>query len=213
MFSGDSSGIVRRFDGAAWTSLPGLGARISGLWGTDPTNVWALLATGNAANWNGTAWTTMSTGVPLVAMSGTAANDIFAVGVNGSSSVIRRYDGVAWTAMTHPTAGFLRDVWAAAPDDVWAVGEAGKILHYDGSAWTVVPSGTSATLFGVHGTATDDVWAVGANGTILQYDGVSWTPVRSPSEVSYTDVAVRDRLVVLGAGGAGTIALIRERSW
>jgi hypothetical protein len=71
--------------------------------------------------------------------------------------LIFHWDGAAWSAVSgldtllppaHGVQQVLYDVYALAPDDVWAVGTEGYssgsdghllALHYDGSAWTRVP--------------------------------------------------------------------------
>jgi hypothetical protein len=61
----------------------------------------------------------------------------------------------------------LKGVHGTAPDDVWAVGDAGMILWWGGTAWTPIPSGTAETLTAVFAAARDDVWISGTGGTML----------------------------------------------
>jgi photosystem II stability/assembly factor-like uncharacterized protein len=63
-----------------------------------------------------------------------------------------------------PTAEHLRAVWAAAPNDAWAVGDAGTIIHWDGTAWTVSEAPAQAKnriFYSVTGTAGGEVWIAG----------------------------------------------------
>jgi hypothetical protein len=90
-----------------------------------------------------------------------------------------------WSVVASPDpAGtdhaILRDVFAIAPDDVWAVGEyttvvQGSLLvyslaqHWDGSSWTIVPSPnptpctvcTYVTFDAVAAAGPNDIWAAG----------------------------------------------------
>ena len=57
------------------------------------------------------------------------------------------WDGTTWTVtVLDPSVSqnYLYAVWAAAPDDVWAVGGGGAIVHYDGAAWASVVVGNGA---------------------------------------------------------------------
>ena len=87
-------------------------------------------------------------------------------------------DGICWEAPL-PFGFDLRDVWAIAPDDVWAVGNGGSIVHYDGQAWTRKNSGTTQDLEGVWARSKSEIWvAAGANGLMLKGDGNTFTPMR-----------------------------------
>ncbi len=68
----------------------------------------------------------------------------------------------------------LTRIWGAADNDIYAVGQGGKILHYDGAAWSPMNSGTVQNFLGVSGTSGSDIWAVG-EGVLSHYDGQAWT--------------------------------------
>jgi len=78
--------------------------------------------------------------------------------------------------------------WAAALDDVWAVGGAlgssgdALVLRFDGSAWRELAAGTTSTLWWVHGLARNDVWMVGEQGLVLHWDGSALTPTTSGTD-------------------------------
>ncbi len=127
----------------------------------------------------------------------------WAVGATGppdapTATLIERWDGERWTAVSSPNGGqvtnLLRAVDARTPADAWAVGETSSggetqplIVHWDGVAWTLsaVPSVTGGgSLFGVAAIRPDDVWAVGSTGDAtaglehalaLHWDGLAWT--------------------------------------
>jgi hypothetical protein len=77
----------------------------------------------------------------------------------------------------------LRNVWASASNDAFAVGSEGLILHYDGNSWSQMESRTKYHLRDVWGFASDDVYACGGNigdavkPILLHYDGISWESV------------------------------------
>ena len=76
------------------------------------------------------------------------------------------------------------DVWGFSADDVWVVGQEGRIQHWDGAAWTDVPSGTTRGLGKIWGFAPNDIWVVGSSGTILHWQGSNWQTVTLVEPVS-----------------------------
>jgi hypothetical protein len=205
------AGTTHRFDGQTWTIDPKLSAGAFGVadvWGTAADNVYVVSFDG-VRHFDGQAWSQTSAMALYFGIHGTSASDIFAVGTE-----VQHFDGTAWTVMEGPTE-VLNDVFAVAPNDVWAVGENGYITHYDGATWTTVPSGTTRRLLAVHGSGPTDLWAVGDNNTVLRFDGLGWSAVKSPlaGDAALQDVAVRDDLVVIAAGGYEVLALIREATW
>lgn len=142
----------------------------------------------------------------LYAVSGTSANDVWAVGMSHgelfpSRTLIQHWDGTQWSIVPSPSPADqlneLRGVAAIAPDDVWAVGYLSGaqtqepidtlVLHWDGAAWTRVPTpnvgGGANQLLGISAIAADDIWAVGsgAGGPLaMRWNGSVWSlvPVR-----------------------------------
>jgi hypothetical protein len=112
------------------------------------------------------------------------------------------WDGGTWTIVPSPNPGGnsvdrLFAVDAAAPDDVWAVGEywednyyqLGTILHWDGSSWSIVPNNCGTPLQGIEVVSADDIWAVG-DATTCHYDGVAWMVVPSPQPQGFYEIAI-----------------------
>jgi hypothetical protein len=90
------------------------------------------------------------------------------------------------------------DIWANAPDDVWAVGNPGAVAHFDGQTWRAsasADSGTALTLYAVSGSGRDDIWAGGIGGALLHWNGGSWAHASTGSE--------RPSLRAVWASGAG----------
>jgi hypothetical protein len=135
--------------------------------------------------------------------------------IAGASGRIFRYDrasGELSADLVDPGV-VLYGIWAAAPDDAWAVGgisgvtENGAVMyHFNGTSWSAVelPEEAAAkiALFKVSGTAPSDVWAVGAAGTALHYDGSLWSIV--PTEVTPNLFGIRGRYAV-GGNFTGTL--------
>ena len=157
-----------------------------------------LAGTSALAHWDGTAFTAG----PDVGMNdwsaadGTSSQDYFVVG----ATLVLDQTGIGYAdtygtaahlvggqetilPMPSATMPILRAVYAAAANDVWAVGDEGTIVHYDGQAWTFAagwaPDDTKGPFTSVSGRSASDVWAAGSGAT-LHYDGNSWTASSDP---------------------------------
>ena len=145
-------------------------------------------------------WKTVLEGLDgsLLSIWGASSKDVWAVGGslgNGFESLVVRYDGSAnkWRRVK-PTASRTETYWwvhGTGPNDVWLVGEQGRITHWDGTAFREDTSGTTATLFGVMAFSATDVWAVGGtpesssgpNDVLLHFDGSSWKEEALPEKL------------------------------
>jgi hypothetical protein len=108
----------------------------------------------------------------IQAIGGTAATDLWAVGLPG---VVLHYDGTSWskTCLADPVP--LAAVWSASPADAWAVGGQ-AIYRFGAGAWTRVPVAfpVNGTFVAVWGSAANDVWIVAEDVTV-HFDGVAFT--------------------------------------
>jgi hypothetical protein len=153
-----------------------------------------LLPSPAVFRWNGAAWKRVS----LPASPGSAAYSVLGsdedevyVGGNGLS----RWDGAAFVATDivsrcGPGSGVagrslwfgdcriewgdavvteFAGRWGASAEDVWSVGEGGRVLRWNGTASIAVDSGTAQDLTGVYGVSASDVWVVGDAGTIVHF--------------------------------------------
>ncbi len=85
-----------------------------------------------------------------------------------------------WDGQVTPNASPMYGIWGFASNDVFAVGDGGRVWRFNGSAWSeTIPNGTF--LWSVWGSAPNDVFAVGLNNTILHYNGTTWSPMTSPA--------------------------------
>lgn len=151
----------------------------------------------------------------LTAIHGTAAGDLWMVGLYGT--LLRRRGAEDLVLGTRDTTRVLRAVYGSGAEDVWAIGSqeglptsAGTLLRWDGTAWRslseTVEQGPG--LLSLTGTGPTDVWATGRGGLVLHWDGVTWRP---------EDVSALTRADLAGvwAGGgevwaAGTGAVLRR---
>ena len=130
-------------------------------------------------------WNTMTSGTDkyLLAIWGTSATDVFAVGNLG---IILHYNGTAWLPMSSGISGAdLTAVWGISPAEVYAVGFAGNILKYNGTNWSSMTSNVTAHIYDIWGSSASDIYAVGAGGMILHYDGITWSTIANPGSSGF----------------------------
>ena len=219
--------LIEHWDGAAWTvaQAPGPpgGSELSAVTAVSPTNLWAVgsyvKTTGSQQAWfplaehySAGAWSPVVLPTPnkeaqsgLVAVSGSSATDVWAVGSIGRT-LIEHYDGKAWKLVPSlRTAGSeLAGVAAVSPRDAWAVGSIGSnsgksrslIEHWNGSAWQRVaspdPKGPSDELSAISAWSARNIWAVGdyrfrghTRTLTLHWNGIRWNVARIPSLPSW----------------------------
>jgi hypothetical protein len=191
-----SDDVLLKWDGTAWAyqastaTLP-----LYSVWGTSANNVWVGGRKGHLMRWNGSTWTTFTSGLEtdgtngphfIYSIWGSDANNIWAVSSNGEYGNILKWNGTSWTIQHTQTPG-LRAIWGASASNIWAVGENGNIVRYDGSTWSTVsysvtPAlGVNTTLFSVWGSDANNVWVGGGvvsgvtTPTLLKWNGSTWS--------------------------------------
>jgi hypothetical protein len=164
-------------------------------------------------HWDGTRWMHIpspngndahGTSNQLNAVSAVSANDVWAVGSYGVSSLYGglalHWNGSEWTSVPIPNPGSsvypvrLNGVFAIATDDVWAVGDYYQegshafTVHWNGTQWSqvTIPSDPEDALYGVTAISSTDVWAVGGGANfstiplILHWNGTTWADLSGP---------------------------------
>jgi hypothetical protein len=121
---------------------------------------------------------------------------------HGPVALILHWDGATWSRVEQPMdriGGTLEGIAAAAPDDIWVVGNGdrspfggsgyGTITeHWDGASWSVVPSpgdGFDTSLHDIDVISSGDAWAVGTvshddygRPLFVHWDGQAWSSVQ-----------------------------------
>lgn len=158
-----------------WCTYPSPMAEVTlrGVWGSGPSNVWAVGDRGLILHWDGINWSVASSGTvnDLHAVWGSGSSDIFAVGKSGTCL---RWNGAQWKSINPSTTENLNSAWGASAGDVWAAGTKGTLYHFTNGTWSPGTVGTQ-NLNGVFGFAKNDIWAVGNSGTAFHYDGTTWS--------------------------------------
>jgi hypothetical protein len=185
--------LTIHWDGSAWTAVPSPNIsnrshELLDVCAIAPNDVWAVGSWRNIGgdyqtliiHWDGSAWSLVpSPNFPgennLYGVSGTSANDVWAVGGawDGvmSRQIFLHWDGSSWSQVNGPggptaCVGCSGDVLALGPNDVWAVGN--TIGHWDGTAWSLVPNPDVPDSYGITVRSLAkigpcDAWAVGGS--------------------------------------------------
>jgi len=181
-----------------------------------PDDVWVggrSLKGAEALHWNGVAWSSAYSlaSSDIHALVSLGRNDVWAA--TGGS--MRHWDGAAWTpwpieGTPRGASWVIRDLWGAASNDAWAVGDDGLVAHWDGVRWSKMPGpiangapfDAAIDYVGIWGSAANDIWAayVPPQRTpsvgFAHWDGTRWTTTGFQPDVPGAMV-----------GGAGSLGL------
>jgi hypothetical protein len=224
------------FAAAGWTAVkvPQIANNVilSGVSARTSTDAWAVgsqfAAAGQAPpppvsyHWDGTAWSLVATpslgvSADLFAVSGSTANDAWAVGFSilgrrNHSTLIEHWNGSAWsvnsTSVVTGYAAQLTGVTDLSPSNAWAVGNGGGgslLEHWNGTTWGLVPipdpNFSPGANESIAASSATDIWVVGTSfdtttGTTiaeaLHFNGTTWAvvPMQQPGTNTPTISAV-----------------------
>ncbi len=137
-------------------------------------------------------WSLVASELPsaLLAVGGTAADDVWAVGADkGQGQLVLHFDGAAWTEVPTGHRGSLWWVHAfSRTEAVFGGANANLLLWRDGVITRLPTPGLGRhTVFGVWGESASDFYAVGSagsrNGFIWRYDGAQFTELALPEDI------------------------------
>jgi hypothetical protein len=167
-------------------------------------------------HWNGSSWRRVPSPNrsgslardELFAVSGTATDDVWAVGFYNQPvshrPLVEHWDGSTWVTVDAPQKSSYDELYgvaAVSSDDAWAVGTSSDsdpqetlVEHWNGTRWRLVPSPNRGShrsaLTAVTAISPTDVWAVGYfyRGEGLSrklplaehWDGTRWSVVKTP---------------------------------
>lgn len=165
-------------DGWCWSTPAPQGNSLYSVFGSGPSDVWAVGEYGTIVHYDGAAWTLVPSGETRILRGVWAprARDAWAV---GEYDTILRWDGTSWSrAVGVPGPGYhWYAVWGTSSTDLWIVGtdstvagsSSGVAIHWNGAAWKKYA--VDQPLNAVWGTGADDVWVLDADHGLYQWDG------------------------------------------
>lgn len=163
---GSPSGSIWHWDGSAWTVMyTGLNAP-SGVWAAATDDVW-FAADNKMMHWDGSSFTDVSDGsapgAEFGAIWGSATDDIYAVGTDGSgNAAIIHWDGSSWTPVAHGLPGSsFASVSGADNTNIYVGGVGGVVGYYNGTSWVQLANPFVDDVRCVCAIGSE-VWAVGS---------------------------------------------------
>lgn len=145
------------------------------VWANGPYDFWAVGDNSTAIHYQNGSFTSASWGLPTIHLRGVWSNGIeaLAVGADDSNIDTDRFgfmvsgSGTRWSVDGWTTSLPLHGVWGSAANDVWAVGDGGRLLQWNSATWWQRIVSTS-NLRAIWGIGANDLWMVGDSGTILR---------------------------------------------
>jgi hypothetical protein len=136
---------------------------LSGVWGANPSNVFAVGEFGTVIKGNSTSFERQQTGIArgLKGVWGRRANEVYAVGIEGT---VLRYDGSSWSQIDGAPRQVLQDIWGPANDRsvTYIVGIDGALIRMSGgpafrrgATFDVIGCVTANRLSGIWGTLVE----------------------------------------------------------
>ncbi len=185
-------------------------AAVHSLWGQSKNDIWAVGDAGTITHWDGTAWSTATSGSTdnLLGVWSTGPSEAGGIEFGPSAWAIGSADLLHWQAGTWSPVDLspgiaMAAIWGSAADAIWIVGDSG-IIQWDGTSWSL-PTSSPHPLRAVWGTTAKDVWAVGAAGTSLHWNGTSWLGVDTAVTIDLNSVWGSGSSDVWAVGQAGII--------
>jgi hypothetical protein len=190
--AGTSGHVWKSADGGAWKpeNAGDPSEHIQGLWASSASDVYAATGSGRILHRDDAGWTvavadagqTAGVSNELWKVTGDGTGRVWAVGASGT---VVAFDGTAWSSQQlDPGGSVLYGVWAAGPDEVWAVGGSTVLWHHTtAGGWESVAKPAvcdTCEYFDVWGFSPNDVYAVGwddSNPRMIHYDGNAWSQV------------------------------------
>jgi hypothetical protein len=142
---------IEHWDGQSWTQEVASGGTFTSLFGSFPTDVWAV-GPGGIQHYDGHAWSAMPAPSGAPALSGVWVSALWDAWFVGARGTVVHWDGSTLASVPSGTTKDLTCVTGTSAADVWAGGQDGTLLHWDGSQWITYTTPAGA------GHAINDVW-------------------------------------------------------
>ncbi len=137
--------------------------------------------------------------------------------VNAGRAEKKEVADIKWTKLYGEEYNYIPDedlsgISGNSPNDVYAVGDDGKIIHFDGKKWSHLAKHTNEDLKAVW-VNEEAVFAVGNNGTIIRNGSLE---PNSPTKKNINAVwgtFQKDKINVFAVGNGGAIVHFNGEKW
>jgi hypothetical protein len=153
----------------------------------------------------------------------TSASNVWAIG-----SLVERYDGSKWVAMSSPAGVALRGLDVVSPSEVWVagyVGSAATVAQWKNGTWTTrytqpVVSRHLTVFEAIAVDASGQVWAVGwdrdynapgrpVSSLVVHFNGTSWSREATPNPANRNTL---NDVVALANGEVFAVGVAQDTS-
>ncbi len=175
---------------------------LTALWLSPKGYLYAVDADGNVHTNRTGSWNVTSVDRPsgLTWIWGWDDDAIFACGRGGA---IVRFRAGLWEPFDDNVEGNLYGLHGSGPNDLYAVGEAGRIFQSDGTRWRRVATRESrGVLNAVLCRSKDKVYLCGQGGALFEGAGTTWSRVDA-GDRDFFALAIFKEKLYLGAGDGG----------
>jgi hypothetical protein len=124
----------------------------------------------------------------------------------GGGGIAVRKSGPQWLHFDDGLDGDLYGLHGTAADDLYVVGEEGRVFHYDGQAWARIDSPTNHMLNSVFCRTSALAYICGEKGMVFEGARARWLRLTTPAVTFYSIAVFRER-VYLAAGGDGVFVV------
>lgn len=176
-----NNGIIMQYQAGNWTQHTNTGSQnLNAIEMLSPLDGWAVGDSGAIFKYNGSTWSNpinianVSEDTLADFSAGTHSNTL-ATSTSGGEIILDQntaWSESAFSAST--TIGTIRASSVLSPNNIWVVGDTGKIIHYNGTTWSQSNDVGTEIIYDIDMVNTADGWAVGASGRFYHWDGVSW---------------------------------------
>jgi PKD repeat protein len=216
---------------AGWTDVtPENSTKILyGIWGTSPSNIYAVGQDGAILHYDGTAWTAETSGTTekLNAVWGLSETNIYVVGENGTL-LHKTAAGTTWGA--EPLVDYkdqndfnntdLYSVRGSSTSNIFLGSINGWFIRFDGTGWTAYdpePPTGSSKIAGIWVFSSTNLYcttAAGSYGRLFHYDGEKWEQQYGGDEnIALYSIWGNTPSDIYVAGSTGLILQSNGTSW
>jgi len=180
----ENSALVMNWNGNEWKSLKlEQYSGLTDIWGSSPTNIFAVGYNGTILKYNGNQWLKMDsqTDLSLFKIWGTNSNNIYATGYDSRSGkgVLLHFNGQSWLKIfdnninDNPPSGMMYAIWGY-DSTFYLIAGSGR---YTGQMyeWSEIELPNETTgINEVKGNNQKDIFMVGYFGLMMHWNGKRW---------------------------------------
>ena len=165
------AGVILKYDGTIWTHMMiGDGFKtFFTIYGNHKDDVYAAGDFKRIYHYNGIGWTEIKA-VESDQIWGifTSGMHVFAAGtqINGDSTIYH-YNGLKWIETKFEVDSDLWGIWGSSENDVYCVGDSGRIFSFDGIKWNNDSIEENIRFRGIHGQL-GTAYVLAETGTVLK---------------------------------------------